>query len=370
MADTADIDDIVDVVGEDPPEGDAEGDASDSGDEPQSPEGDEADEPSDDEDDTADDEGEGEPAPEPAPEQSGYAKLLAKYDGDPEKLAGAVHEQDSTIAALHAEVKAIKDALKTRSPEEEEAAIASDPDVQELATEVTTLKSDLDEMEKTQKGYVAEFGRVGVLIAKLEGKLEVADDEAKPEIRRQLEAAQAEQKQIFRDNNRIIREYSKADKDLRKAAREYKAAIASVKTKRAEAANLALAEATFIREQRNEFNAHVRQAAQRYGVDPASQRFQMLHESVKSRLSGLIRSLPDDAPAIDLPEAVDTLMDEFAVAMGLKKGFQQKSKLKHIVAGAPTPKPDSGAPKPPKKPAKGQPWTADYVRARAKRLLG
>lgn len=370
MADTADIDDLVDVVGDEAPDGDTGEETPDSPEGEGSPEADEADTAADDEDDTAEtDDGEGEAAPaEGAP--SAFDELVSKYGGDREKLATSVREQDTAISNLTAELQSIKEALKARSPEEEETAIASDPEVQELATEVTSLKSDLTGLLETQKSFVTEYGRLQVAVAELDGQLKIADDEKKPALQAERNQAIADAKNIFRENSSILREIQRAERELRSTARKYRGAIESVKTKRTQESNLALAEATFIREQRNEFNASVRAEAKTYGVDPASQRYQMLHESVKARLSSLLRSLPDDAPAIDQQEAVEKLMGELATAMGLKKSFQKKSTEKVGVTPARTLKPGLGAPTPPKKPGKGQPWTTAYVRARAKRLLG
>lgn len=378
--DVVDIDDVVDVVGDPTPtSGEGESDSQGEGDDPESPEGDSAtsedddDSPADedgDEDSSDDEDGEGKDGA--APTDSLHDKLLAKYGGDKEKFAEAVLEQGNSLSALTEDVKAIREALKARgTPEEEERAIATAPEVQELTASITTLKAEINSAAENQRNAAAEHGRITIEIAKLEGALKYADDEKRPQIQQELAQAKADLKSALQDHNMALKEFNNGQKEMQKLARDYRKAVVGVKAERAAAAEAALKQATAVAETRREFNEYIRSATKQYGIDPSSVRYKRCHETTKARISQYLRTLPEGTPEIDLKRAVQLLVDEYAEDIGLKKTFQKRSTQKHETEGEPTkgPKVLTPLPKGVKEPKPGQAWTTEYAKARAKRLM-
>ncbi len=304
---------------------------------------------------------------------SAYDKLLAKYGGDKEKLANSYFEQGNSNARLHERLEAIEKFIKGQAAPkvDVEAEIQQDRDYKDLKQKFDTAQGRLEALDREQTSTVTEYGKIDKKVERLEGKLEAADVESKPEIREDLREARAERERVM-SRLQSIRERAERLRDTlndiaEKGQRAEQAVRDRVDKKRQQEAQ----DASDHQQVRGQFAEAMAQEASRFGIDTDSKQFSVLFHSVKDRLSTYLGSLPPDAPGVDVPEAVHTLMSEYAEVMGLKAKFQRDSKVKRGATSEP-PKRREVMPAGAKdvKPPKDGRWTKSYVDERAKRLLG
>lgn len=308
----------------------------------------------------------------PAEGRSAFQDLLAKYGGDEEKLAEGVWEQSRSYSKISKELADIRDLLTNQqmSPEDEAKIIASDPDVQELTGELASLDQEMQGITQAQTALIADYGKMDKKIANLEGKLERADEVDQPEIRAQLREAKADMRQVQRDYQSHKDRIQTLGLQKRQLTRQFKAVELQARARREQAKQQELSTREQARLTRDEFNTACRKEAERFGIDTSSRTFTVLHQSIKDRITGYLRSLPEDAPAINLPEAVAALMGEYAEVAGLKQKFTKKSAQKRRTVGK-TPIGTKARPKGKVPTDKtGKYWDPSFARKRAKQLLG
>jgi hypothetical protein len=308
----------------------------------------------------------------PAEGSSAFNDLLAKYGGDREKMAEGVWEQARSVSALHRELADIKAIIANQraTPEDEAKIIASDPEVQELAGELAALDNEMQATQQAQTSLIADYGKMDKLIAKLEGQLERADDMDKPDIKASLREAKLDMRQIQRDYQSHKQRLDSLGVQKRQLGRQFKQVELQARARREQAKQQELSQREQARLTRDEFNTACRTEAERFGIDTSSRTFAVLNQSIRDRITAYLRSLPEDSPAIDLPQAVAALMGEYAEVAGLKKRFTQRSQQKRRTVGK-TPIGTSARPKGKVPTDKtGKYWDASYARKRAKQLLG
>lgn len=299
-------------------------------------------------------------------------KLLAKYGGDPDKMVDAYWEQAKSLSALDKKLDALIETVANKNlpPEEEAKLIASDPDVKEIGAELASLDADVKAYERSDKQLVADFGRLENLIKELNAKLEFApDDITKMELKREVAEAKREQRDVRRDWENNAERQKIANRQMQAVIRQYRDAEAKAKAKREQAKkqewdNRAAGEVT-----RREFATAIRTEAESYGVKVDSQVYAVLQQSVRDRLLTYLRSLGEDAEGIDIPAAVGVLVKEYADVMNFKKKFGAVSKQKAGVTRQPAGDATPGKGKQPTTDKNGA-WTPQYVRERARRMLG
>lgn len=323
-------------------------------------------------DDETDDSDDGTDDGAPAEGSSAFKDLLAKYGGDEEKMAEGVWEQARSVSTLKKDINDLKELISNRqtTPEDEAKIIASDPDVQEIAGELASLDAEMQQTQQSQTALIADYGKMDKTIARLEGELAKADDMDRGEIAAKLRDAKQDMRQVQRDYQSHKQRLDGLNLEKRRVIRQYKVVERQAQGRREQAKQHELSTREQARLTRDEFNTACRAEAEKYGIDVSSKTFGVLHQSVKDRITGYLRSLPEDAPAIDLPGAVAALMQEYAEVAGLKGNFTKKSAQKRRVAGK-TPIGTKARPKG-KVPTdrSGKYWDASFARKRAKQLLG
>jgi len=362
--DAADDDDAADgATSEDKDSDDAAGTESDTT-------ADDTDDSDDDTTDDADDTTDGDDAT--GEDSSAFKDLLAKYGGDKNKMATGVWEQARSVSAISKELQDIKAMLQVQreSPEDEAAALAADPNVQEVAGELASVIAEVKSTTQEQTALIAEFGKMGNLIARLEGQHERADDLDKAEIGSKLREAKQDARQLQRDFKSAKSKLSSLETQKRQMTRTYRDAQTRAKAMRDTEKQQALDYKEQARATRSEFNEECRAAAKMHKIEVDSKVYNVINQSIKDRITSYLRSLPENAPPINIKGAVNALMSEYASAMGLKGKFHKKSKLKDATLGT-TPATSRHAPKGkvPLDPS-GKYWDPDFSRARARKLLG
>jgi hypothetical protein len=320
-------------------------------------------------DDTGD-EGEGDEGDgKPSGKKEAYTKLLAKYGGDEEKLAEGVWKQGNSLAKISKRLDSLQETLQQAMapPEPDVAALVDeDPYVKEAANDLRSTDAAVKKAQKEQVQIIAEHGRLEKEVSRLEGALKAAPIEDRDEIREELREAKSDRKEAHREYRDSKREIGQLEDKLRESARGFRAAEQNAKARldreRQQAQTRKEREATT----RQDFTDAVIDEAERYGIPTDSATFKVLHQSVKDRITGFLRTLPKGSPGVNIPEAVEVLFEEYVEAMHLKSRFQKASTRKRKAGGS---NKGSGITAPEVKGDKKGEWTADYVRKRAAQLL-
>lgn len=301
-----------------------------------------------------------------------FNKLLAKYGGDYEKLASAYFEQANSSSQLHQEIREIKEMVaagRKLTQEEEAKTVNEDPYVKEINEDLTTTSEEAQTILQTQKGMAGQYQKLERKIATLEGEFKRADESDRTEVARELAEARREMSDLSRDYKdtqrdltRLNSEWKRLQRGLRDAESQAKA---RVERERQEAVRLTQEAA----ETRTEYNAALRDEVIKYGIDPSSKTYNVLNETIKSRLYLHMQNLRTQGvrEGIDMPKAVSAMMEEYAEAMGLKKSSlktQAQSKLQTLAPGSKTPLEGSTTPS-----SKDKSMSAAQWRDRARRLM-
>lgn len=373
------LEDVDDVPVDDAPDGDVDPDADGAVDEDldeptldvdadpddDAAEGDEGDDPAaDDVDDSDDDEGKA-----PAKGRSAKLdKLLGKYGDDPDKMVDAYFEQANSMSKLAGELREIKEQLvaKKEDPKAEAEYVNNDSEVKEYATELASLDTEVKAVQQTQTAMVADFGKLDKQIARLEGELERASVEDRSEIREKLNDAKADMKSLQRDWKDAQRELLRLANQQRTVARQFRTAEANAKVRRESEIQRESdrAQAQVVTQQ--EFLGTIEGEAAKYGLKTDSKTYMIVQQAIKERIVSVLRSMPKGSPPINLPNAVKSLMAEYAEELELKNRFKTVSKQKNQVTPKrePTGKPNAGKPAS----SKLSPKTAEYWRQRARQM--
>lgn len=315
--------------------------------------------------------GEGEGTGTAEAQPGAYEKLLAKYGGDKDKMAQAVWDSYNSTAQLYDKLQNIeKYIVGQQTPQvDENQLIQQDPQVQRLMRQFNGVKGRLDSIEAGQTTLISEYGKVVNEIQYLKGALSKADVDAKAELQQDLREATRKQEQLQERLSTSRERAEELRERLNEIADQGKAAEADVRTRAQQQRQQAEAEIAARQTVRGEFADAMTKEAERYGVTPDSKQFKLLFRSVNNDIVSFLSKLPDGSPAIDIPEAVEHFMAEYADAMGLKAKFQKASTLKRSITTS-SPKAGTAPTRIEPKPPKDGRWTRAFVEDRARRMLG
>jgi septation ring formation regulator EzrA len=325
--------------------------------------------------DLADDDGTGDDGASPA-----FDKLLKKYGGNKEAMAQAYMDQANSMSDLVNEFKSLREFVQQQSQQPSQPKIsekeltqriAESPEVVEVSEELASIEEEIKEEQRTYSSVIQELGKAEKEVARLEGKLEAAYDENKPAISAELATAQAKMERLtdkFRTADRDIKKLSanfkRTQRRMEKAEKAARSEIDNeVKQQRKDESEA--------QEVRREFASAMLAEAKDKGLDPKSEEFQELFETVQSRIWAYTQTLPEDADPINIPMAVKILVDKYTgLGFGKRQSFQSQSRNKRKATsqhkGTPPADDNSG-----RTPNKGKrPMTAADWDRRAARLLG
>ena len=316
------------------------------------------------------------PDDEQTPAAGGSEKLknlLAKYGDDPDKMVDAYWEQAKSLSALDKKLDALIDKVNSRqeSPEEEAKQIASDPDVSEIGAELASLDADVKRFEADDKQLVGQYGQLDIEIKQLQAKLEFAPDEiTKQNLNQEIREKAREQRDVGREWKANQNAIKATHRQMQGFVRQYREAEIRAKAKREQAKKQEWSDRAASEGTRKEYASAIRTEAESYGIALDSRTYGVLNQSVRDRLVNYLLSLGPEAEGVDIPTAVGALVKEYADVMKLKKSFSTASRQKAGLAGKPGVAPQGGSGKAPPTDKSGKYWHPDYVRERAKRMLG
>ncbi len=312
-------------------------------------------------------------------------KLLDKYGGDEDALVNAYFEQANSASRLSQEFEELRDYLMSGDDDEEdsEALVAEDPEFKGLGQELASLQQDIEAVQQDQMQLVGSYGQIENDVKALEAQMDKAEDFEKAALRTEINSKKAEMRSIMSQVNRGRRELNAINREIAGVERQQQQARDAVLGRREQQRKQDLQSAQVARLTREEFNTSMRTEAEGFGIDPGSKQFQVLSTAVRNQLANHLKSLPPDAPGIDIGAAVKHLMGEFGDAMGLKSRFtkrtQQAQGRTPVTSG---PKGGTGTPplpkgvKEPQMPkgmeqfGKDGNFTLEFSKERARRMLG
>lgn len=309
-----------------------------------------------------------------------FDKLLAKYGGDKDKMASAYFEQATSNARLAERLQAIEQYIQgqQKEPEVDEAKLVeADPDVKEIVQRYNDTLSEARTTETQQNQLISKYGQLERQIEKMRGKLEATQDpEVKQEVRADLGELVAEQKGLSAEIRGTQSDIKRLNQELRDLTRDYRKAEVQAKEGVSRRRREALEHRQEAIATRQEFAEAMRTEATKHGIPVESREYAVLFQSVHDRIYTYLSRLPEGAPGIDISGAVQALMAEYKDSF-LKDKFKKASAAKREAS---SPFPQLGEAKGEKEPAakpkgdvlppKDGRWTAQFVRERAKRLLG
>lgn len=311
-------------------------------------------------------------ADEPAPKErsEAFKKLLAKYGGNEEALANAYFEQANSSSKLHQEIREIKEMVaagRQLTQEEEAVSIAEDPYVKEINVDLANTSDEAQSILQQQKAMVGNYQKLEHKIAELTGEFKRADDTDRIEVQRELTEAKREMADLSRDYRDTQRDLARLNTQWKTLQRSLREAEGQAKSRMERERQEALQLKQEASETRTEFNTAMRDEAAKYGIDPSSKTYNVLNETIRSRIYLHMQALKAQGvrEGIDLSRAVSAMMDEYAEAMELKKSLTVKSKQKLETLN---PK-KLDAPVSGKAPSKDQRMSAEQWRERARRLM-
>lgn len=271
--------------------------------------------------------------PKPAQVRSPkFQKLLDKYQGDEDKFAEAIFENYNSMSALRKELDDVKSTLTQSSPKAIQAVIDNDPDVQWISGELSTLTTNLKQNEAARVNLLDKIDKTRSTIAKLEGKLEVADEFEKPILEREkflsdkaLEDHLAQWRGLDRDDASIQREKREFERKFSQAQREAESKVAVSKQRDADFESSK--EKHF-----NDFVSAVDASAKEYRLD--SKQKAHLTSVLRAEAYMQISSLPEShTQGIDIAAFVRERSKVYADVLGIRRATLLASKTS---IGSPT----------------------------------
>lgn len=246
-----------------------------------------------------------------------------RYGGDVQAFVDSLFHNSNQAARhaeeierLHARIEELATG-KGKGEDEVTAAVAATPEITQLDQDLREVQAETKAATDRSYAVISEHKAAELAVAKLEGALERADDIDKPSLRDELRTAKASVKELeseWKDLQRALRTNNGTEKRL---SREREALVAQVKDTLSQRGSQEQAAAASRRAVREHFQTVFETEAKKYGIDPTTQDAGYLLEGIKARITMHLRSLPPDAPPLDLEATVASLMQAEAAARKL-----------------------------------------------------
>lgn len=302
-----------------------------------------------------------------------FKKLASKYGNDLEKMANAVFGSYNSAAELNKQFKELKTLLtqkvEANSQKSIDEIINEDEEVISLGKEYTKTKSDLTTLQSEYSKAITENAKLERNVARLEGKLEVAQLEDKEDIKQELNELKSQQRELKTEIKSFAKDEQVLIEKLKDLQKRGSVAAKAAKERAREKAEEQEREAEEAQQLREQYDSSMRKEAERYGIDVDSKQFKHLLTVNHARIVTYLAGLPDGSPGIDIKKAVEVLMTEWAEANGVKAKFQKQSTVKRQTT-VPPKKTTEQASDEKKAPTSSDKWTAAQWKERAKRLMG
>lgn len=265
------------------------------------------------------------------------AKAGAASDDDEEEIDDPTADLRAELAALKEELRASREG--SRGPNALlEAAVSESPEIQQLESEMRAAEAETKTATARANEIIREHSKLEKDIAKLEGKLEIAPDVDKLDIRDELREKRRELKDLVSEYNENVRTV-KAGQTAQKKLNVHKAEeIDRLKQALANRSTQAEADRTAQKQAKATFNAAFKTEAEKYGIDAtrtasgklSDPKARHIEEVIKARVTLHLRRLQaqdPNAPAVDVAELTAKYWRDEAQNRGLstKKAFTAAS---------------------------------------------
>lgn len=299
----------------------------------------------------------------------------SKYGGDEEKFVAALFEGWNSSSRLAKEIEELKNKL-TEVTEEipEPPAPIEHPDMARLDERIRALDAKQQSVLQTRNTILANIAKSREDQAELRGEIKRSSEDDRYRLEEKLERAQAkEQAEVERwhglgDKLEDLTEQRRTVEGQKRIAEQQLSAY------KAEQQRQGLELVEFRKRTVQDFNQAVEEEFKAYGVEAEKLKSHMWR-TIKAQATDYLRSLPPGNP-IDLKAFVKNAAKDYSEVMNLGKNqeFRDKTEQKLQAAAKATgqklPQPQPQTP-PAKEPAKSnKPWTAEFARARAAKVLG
>lgn len=304
---------------------------------------------------------------------SALQKLIdEKYKGDEEALVQALVSQQNAASDLRSELDELKGLLT--SFKKEDPAVdptTDDPDVQYWNEQKEVLDQEVQNLQKRKVWLTEEFDKASKVAARLEGKIEIADEFDKEKFSNELKAIQGYLENLSSQWQDIPRYEKKFNLDLKELTRRIETAkreaLSKVHTQKAQEVQKAAERQAF----RSELESLIATVAKENGIEADSRQFRTLKKHIWNDIYAEVSKLDPNGPGVDLTDAVTNAATEYFEAIGLqnKATFQTQSETKLAATSPRTPTPIV-RPQGPSKMVPARQIDADQARRHAKAVLG
>lgn len=250
-------------------------------------------------------------------------KILAKYDGDPDKFAEALYNMQNSNAEMHGSIKELKERFEALTAEDEDEEIIH-PDAAVIEEDIESFNLTLKENAADQASLVQKGEKLRGEMATLRGELKHAEPDEKRGIEAQIEAKQErletladKWKALDKDSSRLSREIKFAERRKEQLKGEVDVAKAKHKEDREKAKQ-------WQTEQRATFDTAVKSLPQVYKMSAEDVTY--LHGVIKAEASLYLRSMKESENAIDLKKFVEARAEIHTKRLGLPKLGELKKK--------------------------------------------
>lgn len=298
-----------------------------------------------------------------------------KFGGDYDKFVDSLYEQQNSAARIREELDEIKHILKTPPPVEVSEEVDEDhPDLAWFATQSTALDADRQSNNQKVASTLLEIGKTDKEIARTEGELLRADPEEKPALEAKKSNLEAKLDRLYdkwedqKDKDgKIIQQKSLLEKQKKDVEK-------TLKAEKAQQQRLESERQTLQTKTVSVFEDAVVAEAKAHGLPADAQ--EHMSAVIAAEASYYLRSLPPNSPAIDIPAFVKHRAEAYVKTIEnlTKTKFanfsKEKLQTKTEVApkGTQAPKKPEGQPAP--QTGSTKPWTKEFVRDRASKILG
>lgn len=296
-------------------------------------------------------------------------KLLDKYDGDEDALAEAIFQNQNSMSKFHKELEELKTTFNKPKTEATPEEIENDADVQWISGELKTLDGNLRGNEATRVALLDKIDASRSLIARLEGKIEVADDFDKAALTQQktlqdqiLQAHLSDWRGLDRDDASIRREKKDFERQLDRAKKE--AAVKDANLRQRDA-NFEVAKEKHFRD----FSSAIDAQSKSLGLSKEQREymFNVIRSEAYSYLSGLPETRTE---GINIEEFVRERSQVYARMLGVNKATILANKPSSVPNGKTVPEARQSPQLTREALIRKMPKTADEARNRARAILG
>jgi Tfp pilus assembly protein PilN len=290
----------------------------------------------------------------------------SKYGGDENKFADALYEQWNSASRQAAEIRELKAKLET--PPAPQAPPPPEPAITQLDQLSTGIDDQVRALQSEQKSLIDQGTDIKAQILELRGEAKRADEMDKAQIEAKIDRLEGRLERLgarWEDRQRNIQDLGYRRMELQTKRAE---AIARTEAAKADEYRQRQDLEAYKEGTRREFDTALTDAAKTFGLDPSSEQYQHLYNTIKAETVYFLRTDETAAP-IDIKAFAQARAEVYAKMMNLAKqgGFSKVTQEKLQAGSRPARPGTSTSPAPS---ASSKPWTADFARKRAAKILG